>query len=327
MVVIGRERAEQLMVDARWQGSPTCPACGSERCSSTRADADTKWSRRRCGDCRRRFTVTSGTALHSTKLTPADWVAVAGLADTSPSSVAQAIAVSPVTARRIAALLGPLQQLSREERLRRLLRSGQHRRRTRDPWQIDTLPATLRADDSPLGTVSDGAKSVLNALRARPFGATAAKLGQLAGISYSQTLRCLAVLEQRGWVEKAKTTIQHGYELRPTTIWSLTWSDGCMAALAFLRDLPTRQSPEPDDRVPQRFWRNFWSGASADTLTVSQHGLHIAETLIGSRDPCARAWALSALPTRVLRDCRALRGFASGVRADLLDGEIARRTP
>ncbi|MDE0136696.1 MAG: helix-turn-helix domain-containing protein [Acidimicrobiaceae bacterium] len=115
--------------------------------------------------------------------------------------------------------------------------------------------------------MSDGAKSVLNALRARPFGATAAKLGQLAGISYSQTLRCLAVLEQRGWVEKAKTTIQHGYELRPTTIWSLTWSDGCMAALAFLRDLPTR----------------------------------------------------------ALQDCRALRGFASGVRADLLDGEIARR--
>ena len=143
--------------------------------------------------------------------------------------------------------------------------------------------------------------------------------------SHHQTLRCIAALEQRGWVESTKSTIQHGYELRQATVWSLSWSDGCMEVLSFLRDVPTQRPRETDDEVPQRFWRSFWSGASADTLRISQHGLHIAETLVGGRDPCARAWALSALPTGVLQECRALRGFDTGLRAELLDGEIARR--
>lgn len=178
-----------------------------------------------------------------------------------------------------------------------------------DPWQIDPLPATLRAEDCPLGSLSDGTKATLNALRARPFGATAAKLAELSGVSYSQTLRCLARLEQRGWAKAAKTSIHYGYELRRATVWSLSWSDGCMHALSYLRDRPTRPIEQIPDRVPRRVWRNFWSGASADTLTISQHGLHIAETLIGGHDISARAWALSNLPTPVLRECHTLRGF------------------
>ena len=184
----------------------------------------------------------------------------------------------------------------------------------------------LRAEDSPLRSLSAGAKATLNALRARPFGAAAAKLAALSGLSYSQTSRCLADLEHRGWAARTKAKVQHGYELKPATLWALSWSDGCMQALAFLRDAPTVAPSEAGDHVPSRFWRNFWSGASADALRISQHGLHIAETLIGGRDPCARAWALGALPTDILRECRTLRGCDSGMRAQLLDTEIARRT-
>ena len=325
MAITERERAEQLLIDARWQGSATCPVCGSVRCSDQSVGAGAKWSIWRCGDCRRRFTVTSSTAIHSTKLPPSAWVAVAELQDPSASSVAEEIGVSRVTARKIAALLQPVKSRSTEQRLRHLLCNGPQRHPTRDPWQIEPLPATLRATDSPLPTLSHGSKSVLNALRARPFGATAAKIAQLAGVSYSQTLRCLAALEQRCWVESTRSTIQHGYELRRATVWSLSWSDGCMEALSFLRDVPTQRPRETDDEVPQRFWRSFWSGASADTLRISQHGLHIAETLVGGRDPCARAWALSALPTGVLQECRTLRGFDTGLSVELLDGELARR--
>ena len=325
MVTTGRERDEELLVESRWHGSASCPCCGSERSSHGRVASDAVWSIWRCGDCRRRFTVTSGTLIHSTKLAPSDWVAVARLPNPSASSVAEAIGVSRVTSRKIAALLQPVKAGSLTERLGHLLRSRRQHQPARDPWQIGSLPATFQVEDSPLPSMSNGAKAVLNALRARPFGATAAKLAELAGVSYSQTLRCLADLEQRGWVEKAKTTMQFGYEFRRATLWSLSWSGSCMHALSNLRDLPTRRPEDPCDRVPQRFWRNFWSGASADTLRVSQHGLHIAETLIGGRDPCARAWALSALPTGVLQECRTLRGFDTGLSVELLDGELARR--
>ena len=195
----------------------------------------------------------------------------------------------------------------------------------RDPWQIDPLPTTIPPGDSPLGGLSAGAKATLNALRARPFGATAAKLAELSGLSYSQTLRCLGVLERRGWAERTRKTAQVGYGMKRVTLWTLSWSDACMRALAVLRDIPTRQPTDPGDRVPSRFWRYFWSGATADTLRISRHGLHIAETLIGGRDPCARAWAIGALPTRVLKECRTLRGCDTGMRAERLDAEIARR--
>ena len=195
----------------------------------------------------------------------------------------------------------------------------------RDPWQVHPLPATLDAERSPLPSLSGGTKAVLNALRARPFGATAAKLAELAGVSYSHTLRCLAELERRAWAERSKSKVPVGYESRSVTLWGLSWTEGCMEALMFLRDRPTHGRADVTDRIPPRFWRCFWSGTSADKLRISRHGLHIAETLIGGRDPCARAWALGALPTGVLRQCRKLRGCDTGLRAEQLDAEISRR--
>lgn len=325
MQVMELEKAEALLIAARWPEEPTCPSCGADaRCLEGKSGSG--WTTWRCVGCRKRFTATTGTAIHSTKLSPSDWLAAAGLQDLTPSVVAERIGVSLVTARKVAAVIGPAKHRPLRGRLRHLFGVGSRPEPVADPWQIDPLPATLQADDNPLTSLSKGTKGVLNALRARPFGATAAKLAEMAEISYSQGSRCLADLERRGWAEKAKTTVQHGYELRQVTVWTLSRSVGCMKALAFLRDRPTRRNSDTGDRIPQRFWRNFWSGASADTLRLSQHGLHIAETLIGGRDVCARAWALSALPASVLQECRGLRGFDTGLTADLIDAELARRT-
>lgn len=326
MEVLEDADAEQLLIAARWPDEPMCPACSGGARSASRVGEDRAWTTWRCLDCRKRFTVTTGTQIHSTKLTPSDWLAATSLPNPTPVSVVEAIGVSQVTARKIASILQPARNLPLSGRLGHLLGGRRRPEPSPDPWQIEQLPDTLRAHDSPLVTLSDGSKSVLNALRARPFGATPAKLAELADVSYSQTSRCLIEFERRGWAERTKAKVQHGHELRSVTLWQLSWSTGCMEALSFLRDRPTRRAEEAADRVPQRFWRSFWSGASADTLRISEHGLHIAETLIGGRDVCARAWALSALPTNVLRECRTLRGFDAGLTAELLDAELARRT-
>ena len=324
MTSITREVSEERLIQARWGGTPACPACGNSRAVPIRT-ATGPWRRWRCRDCRKRYAVTTGTAIHATKLPPEHWIAAVDLESPGTALIARTLGVSQVTARRIFVLLRPARDRGPEQRLRSLLRSRQEPAPERDPWQLDPLPATLRAEDSPLGGLSPGAKATLNALRARPFGATAAKLALLSGLSYSQTLRCLGVLEARGWAGQERTTMQVGYELKRVTLWTLSWSDDCMLALAFLRDRPTTPPTDPGDRVPPRFWRSFWSGAAADTLRISEHGLHIAETLVGGRDPCGRAWALRNLPTEVLEGCRTLRGCDTGLRAELLDAEIARR--
>ena len=304
---------------------PICPACGGSRALPIERPQGA-WRRWRCGDCRKRYSVTTATAIHSTKLRPHDWIAAASLHLPEPGAIAEATGVSPPTARRLSALLRPVRNRPRSERLSHLVQNRSDAATARDdPWRVDPLPAGMRREDNPLASLGNGAKATLNALRARPFGATAAKLASLSGLSYSQTSRCLAGLEGRGWAAREKTAVHHGYRLKPTILWSLSWSDGCMGALAWLRDNPTHPDESPGDRVPSRFWRNFWSGMPGDSLRISQHGLHIAETLIGGRDPCARTWAIVALPTSVLQECRTLRGIDAGMHADLIDAEVARR--
>ena len=311
------------MVAARWEGAPRCPDCGCVESTQQRVDRSV-WMRWRCAGCHKRFTVTTDTRIHSTKLTPSDWLTVAELVNPSAKGIIARIHVSGVTARKISDLMRDSQQRDVSGRLRYLMQDRPERRTVTDPWQIDPLPSTLEPEDSPIRFLSGGAKSILNAMRARPFGATAGKLAELSEISYAQALRCLADLERRGWADKENTAIQNGHKLRPVTMWNLSWSEECMRALMFLRDRPVRR-PSHNDGVPPRFWRNFWSGASAETLRISQHGLHIAETLIGGRDPCARSWALCALPIGVLQQCRDLRGCDTGFRAELIDNEIERR--
>ena len=324
MALVAPAPRDDRMVEARWRGKPTCPRCGSE--SSTQVGGGGReWRRWRCGKCRKRYAVTTGTVMHATKLAPNDWITIVELEAPDPPAIAASIGVSRVTARRIADLLVPVAGLSSAARLARLLGCRQLTAPRRDPWLVAPVPAPLRIQENPLDHLSAGTKATLNSLRARPFGATAAKLAALSGLSYSHTTRVLADLKRRGWVEHTVKPVQHGYKLRPVGLWAFTLSDSCMRVLAFLRDRPTLSTTEPDDRVPARFWRNFWSGASGEELRISLHGLHIAETLIAGRDPAARAWALGTLPISVLRECRALRGCDMGTPARLLDAELERR--
>ena len=319
-----RSSAETRMAEARWDGNPACPACGSVRCGPGGAGRS-EWRGWRCRDCRKRFTVTTGTSLHSTKLRPGEWIAVVEIDEPTAAAVAAVIGVSHVTARKVAGLLRPIRGEHPDVRLRRLLRSRPARTPTVDRWLVDPLPATVARQGNPLVGLSDGTKATLNALRARPFGATARKLANLSGVSYAQTLRCLARLERLGWARTEAAMIPCGYESKRVRLWSLSWSPRCMHALGCLRFVPPQSREHPAEQVPPRFWRCFWSGASAEALRVSKHGLYIAETLIGGRDPCARAWAISNLPTDVLRQCRALRGCDTGLFAELIDSEIRRR--
>ena len=324
MAQVASKALDDRLVQARWASVPMCPSCGSESATQAKT-ADSGWRGWRCGGCRRRYTVATGTAIHATKLTPSDWIKVADLIRPSPAAITEEIGVSPVTARRIFGLIQPVADLPPAARLQRLLAGRRDMAPRRDPWLIDPLPVPLRSRDNPQAPLSAGAKATLNSLRARPFGATAAKLAALSGLSYSQTSRVLADLDCRGWAERTAKTVQHGYKLKQVGLWTLTWTDSCMRTLAFLRDRPTMPAAEAGDRVPHRFWRNFWSGAPGDELRISLHGLHIAETLIGGRDPSARAWVLGTLPSSVLQECRTLRGCDTGTAADLLDAEISRR--
>lgn len=54
----------------RWQGRPICPHCGG----MDRIVADPRIRHYRCKDCRKRFTATTGTCMHSTKKPLRDWV-------------------------------------------------------------------------------------------------------------------------------------------------------------------------------------------------------------------------------------------------------------
>ena len=55
----------------RWDGVPTCNKCGeTERISKPKSKPNTYW----CGECRKQFTVTTGTILHATKTPLQNWI-------------------------------------------------------------------------------------------------------------------------------------------------------------------------------------------------------------------------------------------------------------
>ncbi|MDE0191603.1 MAG: IS1595 family transposase [Gammaproteobacteria bacterium] len=58
--------------DARWQGRPVCPHCGG--LDNIRAPAPSKPRHYWHKDCRKHFTVTTGTCMHSTKRPLQDWI-------------------------------------------------------------------------------------------------------------------------------------------------------------------------------------------------------------------------------------------------------------
>ena len=55
----------------RWQGEPVCAHCGgTEKIGPAKTKANAYW----CGDCRKYFTVTTGTIMHATKTPLQNWI-------------------------------------------------------------------------------------------------------------------------------------------------------------------------------------------------------------------------------------------------------------
>ena len=174
--------------------------------------------------------------------------------------------------------------------------------------------------------LSAGTRKVASAMRARPLGATTAKIAELADMSTPQTRRALRDLSRRGWAAEHRGTVKDGHRLAPTALWALTYTSECIEAL---RHLPQHPAPMPagtPDIVPPEFWHLFWSGTSGPELRISTDGTRIAGALIGSNDLSAEAWALRTLPLPVLEELRDARGFGSDDTASLIAYTIRHRS-
>ncbi len=65
------DKAVEWLEGVLWGGTPTCAHCGSiEGIGTARSKAYTYW----CGDCRKHFTVKTGTIMHASKLPMRKWV-------------------------------------------------------------------------------------------------------------------------------------------------------------------------------------------------------------------------------------------------------------
>ena len=67
------EKCIKWLEQVRWEGSPVCPHCGGiENFSRPKSKPNTYWHK----DCRKQFTVTTGTVMHSRKASLQHWVVV-----------------------------------------------------------------------------------------------------------------------------------------------------------------------------------------------------------------------------------------------------------
>ena len=194
------------------------------------------------------------------------------------------------------------------------------------------LPATGnsrssdRGEDPSMG-LSAGARSVLNALRQRPAGATLAKISEIAGISERQTRRILHELSATGIALCRDGIVRDGYKSTIKRLWELTYTPECVRLLGYLprRRVPMSE-PSVPGAVPPQFWPLFWSGAEASELSLERDELHIAGTLIGSMDLSAEAWALSSVSAETLTVLACTRGYDTGDTAKLIRSELRRRS-
>ena len=78
------EAAEDWFIETRWGGDPACTACGS---LDVKTDAKHKSMPFRCRDCKKRFSVRTGTAMQSSKLGYQTWAIAIYLLTTSLKGV------------------------------------------------------------------------------------------------------------------------------------------------------------------------------------------------------------------------------------------------
>ena len=78
------DAAEAWFAETRWPGGPVCPHCGSVRVQSGAAHATMPY---RCRDCRKRFSVKTGTVMANSKLGYQVWAIAVYLMTTGISGV------------------------------------------------------------------------------------------------------------------------------------------------------------------------------------------------------------------------------------------------
>ena len=299
------------MAALRWPGGVVCPRCDCAEVSRITRRASEGW---RCRGCRRYFTVTSGTALHASKLALADWEAAAHTLDDSPAGVSKLLGVSAVTARRVSRVLRVVDARPGKSRLVGLLAA---------PSACPQASAP-RSGVDPLAGSPESHRRILAALRVRLAGATAALTAQDCGLSVSHTRRCLRRLESEGFVRCRDARIPWGYRHRSVRLWELRLTERTLDALPRLPWHPA--ACHRGDRVPPEYWWLFWSSTSAADLRLPDDSLQIAETLIGGPNVRARAWALNCLPVGTLAELRTMRGYDTGTVAETLDAAVRERS-
>ena len=305
------------LVEARWPAGVKCPRC--ETGNPAFRAGRSAW---RCHSCRYDFTVTTGTAMHRSKVDAAKWVKAAWLSDLRPAVLARELDVSAPAARRMADALEMTGQPPGEGRLKALMHQPG------DPAKAlrSRLPCTFNPDANPVAGLSRGQRAVLGILRSKVRGTTLRQAATEARLSEDHARRCLNALAEKGFARREEASLPWGYGSRKTVLWSLDLSEECVTALAYL---PPRPPPQVGDtcaeRVPPEFWGLFWNGASAKDLRLPDDAFFVATTLLDGPDPVARSWALRCLPIDALRRCRDMRSYNTGEIAASIDKVIARR--
>ena len=309
---------EDRMVSLRWPEGVACVDCGNAEVVERPRRRLRMW---RCV-CGRDFTVTTGTALHSSKLGLSAWGAAARAVDDSPSGVSALLGVSAATARRMSRILRSVATAPGDRRVAALLAAPRrsHSSRTASPSGM----ARLASHRDPIAGSPESHRLILAALRARLNGATAALVAEDADVSVSHARRCLRLLRDEGFVRCEDTHIPWGYGRRKVRLWELKLTTRTLDALPRLPWRPA--SDRSCDGVPPEYWWLFWSGTSAADLRLPEDSLQIADAMIGGPSYRARAWALTCLPVEALQQLRTMRGYDSGSMADVLDSAVHERS-
>lgn len=75
---LSEDEAREMLETIRWNGSPVCPHCNSDKAYKLTPKGDTKTKVRngvyKCSSCRKQFTVTVGTIFEGSRIKIADWL-------------------------------------------------------------------------------------------------------------------------------------------------------------------------------------------------------------------------------------------------------------
>ncbi len=299
---------EALSISLRWPNTKvSCPHCGESRVSQQSAGARRCW---RCKQCRRSFTVTTGTKLHASKLTLNDWWNAAHTEDDSAARMVALLGTSRVTARRVSRIVRSCGLPVGERRFAALLQKS-------DPYQETTKPWLQW---------SEAQRRVFTAVRSYIGGAALWAISEAADVSEGHARRCLDRLKTEGFVKHTQKKNLWGYGFVQVKVWELELNEQTIHAMMHLPYKPLPPPQEVPTAVPPVFWSVFWSGSSADTLRLPEDGTQIAEAMLSVRDPLARIWALNHVPVSALEELRSMRGYDTGEIAATLDAAISRRS-